>query len=69
MTATLQAAIHHLQREKRRIQDAKTYCLNFDSEGPEKLRKLAHFDGELAGIDEAIGVVESVGRAEPVVFV
>lgn len=68
MTASLQAAIHHLHKEKRRVQDARIYCLNFDSEGPGKLRKLAHFDGELAGIDEAIGVVESVAGAEPVVF-
>jgi hypothetical protein len=68
MTAALQASIDLLQTEKRRIQDAMTYCLNFDSEGPGKIRKLAHLEGELAGIDEAIGIVESVGRAESVVF-
>ena len=69
MTATIQASINLLFAEKRRLQDAVSYCLNFDSEGPAKTRKLAHLEGQVAGLDEAIGIAESVGRAESAVFI
>jgi len=56
-----------LHAQKREVRDAMFFCLNFDSEGPAKKRKLAHFEGELAGIDEAITIVEAVAASESVV--
>lgn len=69
MTSTVRDVIDRLHARKHKLEDAMSYCLNFDSEGPEKLRKLARFEGELAGIDEAIGIVETVGTAESVVVI
>lgn len=69
MTSTCRDMIDLLHAEKRRVRDAISYCLNFDSEGPEKVRKLAYLEGQLAGIDVAIDIVETVGTSESVVVI
>lgn len=69
MTSTIRDAIDLLHAQKREVHDAMSYCLNFDSEGPEKIRKLARLEGELAGVDEAIDIVEAVGTSEPVAVI
>jgi hypothetical protein len=48
------------------LQHTKYNVLNFQSESLVKMRKLAHLEGELAGIHAAIEMVETVGSGAPV---
>jgi hypothetical protein len=49
-----------LQKRKRELDESITNAMNFDSEGPTKVRKLARFEGERAGIEAAISIVEAL---------
>jgi hypothetical protein len=50
-----------LQAYQRQLQDTKHYTLNFESEGMVKVRKLARLEGELAGVQAAIEIVDAIG--------
>jgi hypothetical protein len=52
--------LHNLQTRKRELDEGINHALNFDSEGPTKVRKLARLEGERAGIDTAIRLVEEL---------
>lgn len=63
MTSEFQEVIQHLHTQKRQLMDTRSHVLNFESEGPTKTRKLARIEGELAGIEAAIRIVEKVGAS------
>jgi len=52
--------LERLRRRRRELDETISQALNFDSEGPTKTRKLARLEGERAGIDAAIHIVEVV---------
>jgi len=64
MTSAFHEVIDLLEIQKLQLRDTIAHCLNFDSEGPTKLRKLAHLEGELAGLETALGIVNAVGASE-----
>jgi len=63
MTSEFQEVIGLLHSQKRQLMDTRAHVLNFESEGPTKTRKLAQIEGELAGIETAIRIVEKVGTS------
>ncbi len=64
MTSAFREVIHQLEEQRRQVRDTITLSLSFDSEGPNKLRKLARLEGELAGLETALGIIEAVGSSE-----
>jgi capsule polysaccharide export protein KpsE/RkpR len=54
-------ALNLLLAYEQHVQHAKYDVLNFRSEGMVKMRKLAHLEGELAGIQAAIETIEAIG--------
>lgn len=54
-----------LQKRKRELDETITSAMNFDSEGPTKVRKLARLEGERAGIEAAINIVETLEVRAP----
>lgn len=64
MTSAFREVIDLLEMQKRQVRDAIAHSLNFDSEGPTKLRKLTRLEGELAGLETALGIVETAGSSE-----
>lgn len=64
MTSALQEVNQLLLAQRRQLQGDLTDCLNYDSEGPTKTRKLAHLEGEITGLEAALHLVEAVGSSE-----
>jgi len=63
MTSEFQEVIQLLHRQKRQLMDTRSHVLNYESEGPTKTRKLVRIEGELAGIEAAIRIVEKVSAS------
>ncbi|HKZ52054.1 MAG TPA: hypothetical protein VJ085_02100 [Candidatus Acidoferrales bacterium] len=63
MTSEFREVIQQLQSQKRQLMETRSHVLNFESEGPTKTRKLAQIEGELAGIEAAIRIVEKVSTS------
>jgi hypothetical protein len=61
MTEPFLRALDLLLAYEQHLQHAKYDVLNFQTESMVKTRKLAHLEGELAGIQAAIEMVEAVG--------
>lgn len=64
MTSAFREMMHELEEQRRQVRDAITHSLNFDSEGPTKLRKLTRLEGELAGLETALAIIDAVGSSE-----
>jgi len=64
MTSAFREVLDLLEKQRRQVRDALTHSLNFDSEGPTKLRKLLRLEGELAGLETALNIVETAGSSE-----
>jgi capsule polysaccharide export protein KpsE/RkpR len=59
-------ALNLLLAYEQHLQHTKYDVLNFQSESMMKVRKLAHLEGELAGIQAAIEMVEAVSSGASV---
>jgi hypothetical protein len=64
MTSAFREVIQQLEEQRRQVRDTITLSLNFDSEGPTKLRKLTRLEGELAGLETALAIIDAVGSSE-----
>lgn len=64
MTSAFREVIHQLEEQRCQVRDTITHSLNFDSEGPTKLRKLTRLEGELAGLETALAIIDAVGSSE-----
>lgn len=60
MNSSTLEILGRLQKCKRELDETITSSLNLDSEGPTKMRKLARLEGERAGIEAAISIVEAL---------
>ena len=64
MTSAFREVVDLLEMHKRQVRDAISHSLNYDSEGPTKLRKLTRLEGELTGLETALSIIEAVGSSE-----
>lgn len=64
MTSAMQEVTQLLLARRQELREDLADCLNYNSEGPTKMRKLAHLEGEIAGLEAALRLVEAVGSSE-----